>query len=110
MCSSMTGSISVVHTGILQLWASTRHIPQHRKITAAHHDNLWMEQCPDSVFTYAASGCCSLQYTYIMTYVCTYSVGGGEGRGRGMCPHLNTLGNGLQLLGSELLKGAALNL
>lgn len=31
MCSGMTGSISVVHTGILQLWASTRHIPQHRK-------------------------------------------------------------------------------
>ena len=44
-----------------------------------------------------------------MTYICTYSVGG-RGRGRGMCPHLNTLGNGLQLLGSELLKGAALHL
>ena len=36
MCSGKTGSISVAHTGILQLWASTRHIPQHRKSQPPH--------------------------------------------------------------------------
>ena len=107
MCSSMTGSISVVHTGILQLWASTRHIPQHRKSQ--------LHTMTTSGWSSAQTACSRMQtvgvvHSSIRHDICMYSVGGGGGGGGGMCPHLNTLGNGLQLLGSELLKGAALHL